>query len=236
MARENGVSVAESKRRRMLAEAHYAKEGMQPSADTLADHELYILGKMDIQEYEQYLLLKHSQNAPKQEIKVSDTATMNTVGKDRAVEIHYTLTNSKGDIVDSSRNASPLPYLHGHENLVPGLEKALEGKKVGDVIQVSVSPDEGYGERSPALTQSVPRSMFQFDGDIEVGMRFEAEAAHGIELVTVVAVDDDMVTIDANHPLAGETLNFDVEIMSVRDATAEEMEHGHVHGEGGCGH
>ncbi len=159
-----------------------------------------------------------------------------SVAAHKAVEIHYTLTNDAGDTVDSSQGHAPLPYIHGMENLVPGLEKALEGKKVGDKIQVSIAPAEGYGERNPELTQAVPKSMFQFDGDIEVGMRFQAEAAHGIELVTVVAVDDDSVTIDANHPLAGETLNFDVEVMSIRDATAEEIEHGHVHGEGGCGH
>ena len=162
--------------------------------------------------------------------------TESTVSANKAVEIHYTLTNDAGETVDSSRGQAPLPYIHGMENLVPGLEKALEGKKVGDVIQVSVAPAEGYGERNPALTQAVPRELFQFDGDIEVGMRFQAETEHGIELVTVVAADDNSVTIDANHPLAGETLNFDVEIMSIREATSEELDHGHVHGEGGCGH
>jgi FKBP-type peptidyl-prolyl cis-trans isomerase SlyD len=162
---------------------------------------------------------------------VSDTVTAN-----KAVEIHYTLTNNTGETVDSSQGAAPLPYIHGMENLVPGLEKELEGKKVGDKIKTSITPAEGYGERNPELTQTVPREVFQFDGDIEVGMRFEAEAEHGIELVTVIAVDDKAVTIDANHPLAGETLNFEVEIMSVREATSEELEHGHVHGEGGCGH
>ncbi|WP_038247122.1 FKBP-type peptidyl-prolyl cis-trans isomerase [Ghiorsea bivora] len=159
-----------------------------------------------------------------------------SIAANKAVEIHYTLTNDKGETVDSSRGEAPLPYIHGMENLVPGLEKELEGKKVGDVIKTSVAPAEGYGERNPELTQAVPRDVFQFDGDIEVGMRFEAEAEHGVELVTVVAVDDKVVTIDANHPLAGETLNFDVEILSIRDATSEELEHGHVHGEGGCGH
>jgi len=154
----------------------------------------------------------------------------------KAVEIHYTLTNDAGETVDSSRGEAALPYIHGNENLVPGLEKELEGKKVGDKIKTSIAPADGYGERNPALTQAVPRDVFQFDGEIEVGMRFEAEAEHGIELVTVIAVDKDTVTIDANHPLAGETLNFDVEVVSIRDATSEELEHGHVHGEGGCGH
>lgn len=154
----------------------------------------------------------------------------------KVAEIHYTLTNEQGETVDSSRDQEPLAYIHGTETLVPGLEKELEGKSAGDTIQVKVSPAEGYGERSPELMQRVERQLFQFDGDIEVGMRFEAEAEHGVELVTVMAVDDHTITIDANHPLAGEILNFDVEIMTVRDASAEELEHGHVHDNNGCGH
>jgi len=154
----------------------------------------------------------------------------------KAVEIHYTLTNDAGETVDTSRGEAALPYIHGNENLVPGLEKELEGKKVGYKIKTSIAPADGYGEVNPEMTQAVPRDVFQFDGEIEVGMRFEAEAEHGVELVTVIAVDKDTVTIDANHPLAGETLNFDVEVVSIRDATSEELEHGHVHGEGGCGH
>ena len=163
-------------------------------------------------------------------------STKNTVADFKAVAIHYTLTNHEGAVVDSSRDVEPLPYIHGTESLVPGLEKALEGKAVGDKIEVSVAPEDGYGENNPNLTQTIPRDLFEFDGEIEVGMRFEAEAENGIELVTVIGVDESSVTIDANHPLAGETLNFDVEIMSIREATAEELEHGHVHGAGGCGH
>ncbi|MDX8388210.1 MAG: peptidylprolyl isomerase [Ghiorsea sp.] len=159
-----------------------------------------------------------------------------TITEHKAVEIHYTLTNDAGEEVDSSRDVEPLPYIHGTESLVPGLEKELDGKVVGDKIVVSVAPAEGYGELNPELTQVVPRDLFQFDGDIEVGMRFEAEAEHGVELVTVVALDAENITIDANHPLAGQTLNFDVEIVSIREATSEELEHGHVHSEGGCGH
>jgi len=163
-------------------------------------------------------------------------STQETVADFKAVEIHYTLTNNEGEVVDSSRDVEPLPYIHGTESLVPGLEKSLAGKAVGDKITVSIAPEDGYGQVNPNLTQAIPRNLFEFDGDIEVGMRFEAEAENGIELVTVIGVDENSVTIDANHPLAGETLNFDVEIMSIRDATAEELEHGHVHGAGGCGH
>lgn len=159
-----------------------------------------------------------------------------TISQYKAVEIHYTLKDDAGEIVDTSKGEDPLPYIHGMDILVPGLEKELEGKKVGDNIKVSVSPEEGYGELRPELTQAIPRELFEVDGDIEVGMRFEAEAENGIELVTVIGVDDKTVTIDANHPLAGQTLHFDVDVVSIREATSEEIEHGHIHGEGGCGH
>lgn len=155
---------------------------------------------------------------------------------DSVVEIHYTLTNGAGEEVDSSLGGDALPYIHGNETLVPGLERELDGKKVGDKLKVTVSPEDGYGAIDPEMTQVIPRDQFEFDGDIEVGMRFEAEAEHGLELVTVLAVDEASVTIDANHPLAGQTLHFDVEIVSVREATEEELEHGHVHSPGGCEH
>jgi len=154
----------------------------------------------------------------------------------KVAEIHYTLTNDQGETMDSSRGNEPLPYIHGTQSLVPGLEKELEGKVVGDALKVTLSPEDGYGPRVDELQQQVERVLFQFDGDIEVGMRFEAQAEHGVELVTVVAVDDKHITIDANHPLAGETLNFDVEVMAIRDATDEELAHGHVHHADGCGH
>lgn len=156
------------------------------------------------------------------------------VSDNKAVTIHYTLTNPDGDVIDSSRGGEPLSYIHGIGALVPGLERELEGKSAGDNIVVSVSPEEGYGEKSEQLIQAVPKELFHIDGDIEVGMRFHAEAEHGIELVEVVAVGEDTVTIDANHPLAGQTLNFDVDIVGVRDATTDELEHGHIHGEDGC--
>jgi len=158
------------------------------------------------------------------------------VATNKAVTIHYTLTNQAGDVVDSSRDGEPLAYIHGIGALVSGLESELDGKAIGDNVTVTVQPEDGYGHKTPELIQSVPKEAFQFDGDIEVGMRFQAETDHGVELVEVVAVDDSTVTVDANHPLAGETLNFDVEIVAVRDATAEEVEHGHIHAEGGCQH
>ncbi len=158
------------------------------------------------------------------------------ISQHKAVEIHYTLSNEKGEIIDTSKDQDPLPYIHGTGALVIGLEQELEGKTVGETIKVTVAPANGYGERSDELIQRVERGLFQFDGDIEVGMRFEAEAEHGAELVTVVAVDEKTITIDANHPLAGETLCFDVEVMMIRDANEEEVAHGHVHDDSGCGH
>lgn len=158
------------------------------------------------------------------------------VTTNKAVTIHYTLTNQTGDIVDSSRDGDPLPYIHGVGALVPGLEKELEGKSSGDNVAVTVQPEDGYGVRTPELIESVPKEVFQFEGEIEVGMRFEAETDHGVELVEVTEVNNETVTVDANHPLAGEVLSFDVDVIEVRDATADELEHGHIHGEGGCGH
>jgi len=158
------------------------------------------------------------------------------IAEKKAVHIHYTLTNKAGDVVDSSRDGEPLPYIHGIGALVPGLESELDGKLAGDSVVVTIQPEEGYGHKVPELIQSVPREVFQFDGEIEVGMRFQAETDNGVELVEVVAVDDETVTVDANHPLAGETLNFDVDVVEVRDATDEEVEHGHIHTEGGCQH
>lgn len=149
---------------------------------------------------------------------------------------HYTLTNDAGEVLDSSRAREPLVYLHGSGNIVPGLEKALAGKKAGEKLKVDVIPEEGYGARVPALVQEVPRTAFQGVDKVEPGMQFKAESNMGPVTVTVTQVDEDKVTVDGNHPLAGETLHFDVEITEVREASAEEAEHGHVHGAGGHQH
>ncbi len=153
------------------------------------------------------------------------------------VSIHYTLTNEAGDTIDSSEGAEPLAYLHGAANIIPGLENALLGKTVGDKLNVQVSPEDGYGEHVAELVQQVPQEMFQGVDQVEIGMEFHAESNTGQPIaVTVTEVKEGMVTIDANHPLAGVTLNFDVEIVEVREATAEEQEHGHAHGAGGHHH
>lgn len=150
--------------------------------------------------------------------------------------IHYTLTDEGGAVLDSSSGGEPLAYLHGAGNIIPGLEKALEGKQAGDKLAVQVAPEEGYGVRDEGLVQQVPRRAFQGVKDIKAGMRFHANTGHGAAQVMVTQVQGDMVTIDGNHALAGVTLNFAVEVSKVREATAEELMHGHVHGAGGHEH
>ena len=153
-----------------------------------------------------------------------------TIAPDHVVEIHYTLTNDQKQVVDSSRGDEPLPYLHGHGNIVPGLEQALVGKTVGDKLQVTVLPKEGYGEYDERLKKELPRSAFPKGAAIEVGAMFEASGPDGAPMVIrVVGTTSDKVQIDGNHPLAGQTLYFDVEIMKVRKATKSELEHGHAH-------
>ena len=155
---------------------------------------------------------------------------------DRVVTIHYTLKDDAGVVLDSSAGGEPLAYIQGHGNLVPGLEKALEGKQDGHTLAVSVAPADGYGVRDETLIQRVPKRSLQGSGEIKKGMQFQARAADGMRLFTVTAVMGDMVTLDGNHPLADQTLHFDVEIVEVRAATTEELEHGHVHGAGGHHH
>src|SRR5688572_24058289 len=149
---------------------------------------------------------------------------------------HYTLTNDAGDVLDSSRGREPLAYLHGAGNIVPGLEEAMEGKKAGDAFKVDVAPEDGYGLHHEGLVQEVPRAAFQGVDEIEEGMSFQAQTPQGVHSVTVTKVTPEMVTVDGNHPLAGQTLHFDVEVTQVRAATVEELQHGHVHGAGGHHH
>ncbi|TXK65662.1 FKBP-type peptidyl-prolyl cis-trans isomerase [Alkalisalibacterium limincola] len=154
---------------------------------------------------------------------------------DRCVaSFNYTLTNDAGDVLDTSNGREPLAYLHGAGNIVPGLEKAMEGKSAGETFKVDVAPEEGYGERHDALVQVVPRDAFQGVDDIQPGMQFQAQSNQGVMSVTVTKIEDGQVTVDGNHPLAGETLHFDIEVTEVREATAEELEHGHAHGAGGA--
>ena len=155
---------------------------------------------------------------------------------DRVVTIHYTLKDDSGAVLDSSTGGEPLAYIQGHGNLVSGLERALEGKQDGNTLAVVVSPSEGYGERDEALIQRVPKRALQGSGEIKKGMQFQARTDDGMRLFTVTGVIGDMVALDGNHPLADQTLHFDVEVVGVREATTEELEHGHVHGAGGHHH
>jgi FKBP-type peptidyl-prolyl cis-trans isomerase SlyD len=158
------------------------------------------------------------------------------ISADRVVSIHYTLKDDSGAVLDSSAGGEPLAYLQGHGNLVPGLEKALEGQQEGNSVVVVVSPADGYGTRDEALVQRVPKRSLQGAGAVKKGMQFQTRTSDGMRLLTVTAVIADMVTLDGNHPLADQTLHFEVQVVGVREATAEELEHGHVHGAGGHHH
>jgi FKBP-type peptidyl-prolyl cis-trans isomerase SlyD len=158
------------------------------------------------------------------------------VGKEKVVEIDYTLTNEQGEVLDSSKGRGPLAYVHGVGGLIAGLERELEGKNAGDRLNVKVDPEQGYGQRNPGMVQSVPKSAFKTTQDVQPGMQFQAQTPQGPVTVTVTDVTDDQVTVDANHPLAGVPLNFDVTVVNVRDATVEELQHGHAHGAGGHQH
>ncbi|BDP40863.1 peptidyl-prolyl cis-trans isomerase [Deinococcus aetherius] len=152
------------------------------------------------------------------------------ITQDKVVELDYVL-KVDGEVVDQSEAGEPLTYLHGHSNIIPGLERALEGKKAGDSLHVTVQPEDGYGERDEDNVEDLDRA--DFDDEVEVGATYYAQAEDGSVLpFTVVDVDGDTVKVDFNPPLAGMVLNFDVTVKSVRDATGEELEHGHAHAAG----
>lgn len=157
------------------------------------------------------------------------------IADNKVALIHYTLTNADGEVLDSSEGAEPLSYLHGHGNLIPGLEKQLLGKRQGDALDVSVVAEEAYGPVVDEMIQVVPKDAFDGVEEIQVGMRFEASTASGPVSVVVTAIDTENVTVDGNHPLAGQTLNFKVDVVEVREPSDDELAHGHVHG-AGCNH
>lgn len=158
------------------------------------------------------------------------------IADDKVVSIHYTLRDDDGDVIDSSSGGEPLEYLHGAGNIVPGLERQLAGKRIGDKLTAVVKPEDGYGVPQGPGPQAVPRASFPEDVELEEGLQFFAGGPDGDIPLWVVAVEDDVVLVDANHPLAGVTLHFEVEVVGLRDATADEKEHGHPHGEGGHHH
>ena len=158
------------------------------------------------------------------------------IGDGKIVLIHYTLRDDQGAMLGSSDGADPVAYLHGKGNIVPGLEEALAGKAAGDRIDIVVAPEKGYGLRDERLVQMIPRDRFPGSAAIAEGQQFHADGPHGARLLTVTRVERDLVTVDANHPLAGKSLHFSVQVTEVRKATREEITHGHVHGPGGHKH
>lgn len=158
------------------------------------------------------------------------------IASNAAVAFHYTLTDDAGQVIDSSAGREPLSYLHGQGQIVPGLEKQMEGRVAGDKFNADVAAAEGYGEFQQELVQAVPREAFQGVADIQPGMQFQGHGPQGVFNVTVTKVEDGTVHIDGNHPLAGKTLHFAIEVTDVRAASEEELAHGHVHGAGGHHH
>jgi FKBP-type peptidyl-prolyl cis-trans isomerase SlyD len=159
------------------------------------------------------------------------------IQKGKVIGISYTLKSASGEILDQGPASEPLVYLHGYGNLIPGLESALEGQSVGFKSKVEIAPEEAYGPIHESLKQVVDRSAFPADTQIEVGMGFHAHSDDGSPMtIKIEKVEGSNVHIDGNHPLAGQTLFFDVEVLSERDATSEEISHGHAHGPGGHHH
>lgn len=159
------------------------------------------------------------------------------ISKNAVVTLEYILKDTDGVVIDKSSGDEAFAFIQGTGGVLPGLESALEGKQTDDALNVIIEPEEGYGQRDESMVAEVPAKQFEGDGEIMEGMQFQTSAEDGsTKVVTVVKIAEDVVTIDANHPLAGMILNFDVKVLDVRDATAEELEHGHVHGPGGHHH
>lgn len=160
-----------------------------------------------------------------------------SISQNKVVTIHYTVTDAaSNEVIDSSEGGQPMVYLHGHQNIIPGLENALDGKTAGDELKVEVSAADAYGEYSEERVQQVPIEAFEGVDNVEPGMAFTAQTEHGPVSIIVTEITEGVATVDANHPLAGKALNFDVKVAEVREASVEELEHGHVHGEGGHQH
>jgi len=151
------------------------------------------------------------------------------IGNGSVVSMHYTLTDDDGQVLDSSAGREPLVYMQGVGNIIPGLEKEMEGKVVGDKFTAVIPPAEGYGVRNEVLVQTVSMSNFQDPKQVQLGVQFQVQMQNAVRIATVTQIVDDKVTVDMNHPLADKTLHFDVEVVEIREATEEEKAHGHVH-------
>jgi FKBP-type peptidyl-prolyl cis-trans isomerase SlyD len=158
------------------------------------------------------------------------------IARNKVVSIHYTLRDEQGTVLDSSQGRAPLTYLHGKGNIIRGLEQALDGKAAGEKLDVSIAPEQAYGARDERLVQVLPRSRLPEGAELAPGMQLRVEGQQGRRIVQVMKVERDFITVDGNHPLAGRTLHFAVEVADVRKATHEEISHGHVHGPGGHHH
>ena len=158
------------------------------------------------------------------------------IAKETVVSIHYTLKDDKGKVIDSSSGGDPLVYLHGASNIIPGLEDALTGKKLGDKLNVTVPPEKAYGQRDERMVQKIPKSQFPDPDRLKPGMQFQVNSNQGPMILTVMGIEGDNIVVDGNPELAGQTLHFEVEVTDVRKATAEELQHGHAHGPGGHHH
>ena len=158
------------------------------------------------------------------------------IAQHTVVSINYTLKDSDGKVLDTSEGREPLVYLHGVGALIPGLEKELEGKSAGDDVNAVIPPEEAYGKRRDDLLKMVSKDGFQGDEEMQVGMQVQLQTEHGPAIAVIAKIDGNDVTLDLNHPLADMTLNFAVNIVEVREATEEEIAHGHVHGPGGHEH
>lgn len=159
------------------------------------------------------------------------------ISQNKIASLAYTLKNDAGDILDTANNSNPFLYMHGTGGIIKGLEKALEEKSVNDDFHLMVLPEDAYGEHDDKLVETVPRDMFEGipDEEMVAGAQFHAQTGQGTQVITIASIDGDTVNIDANHPLAGETLHFDVNVLDIREATEEEIAHGHPHAAGGCG-
>jgi FKBP-type peptidyl-prolyl cis-trans isomerase SlyD len=151
------------------------------------------------------------------------------IAKNKVVSFDYTLSDAAGEVLDSSAGKEPLSYIHGTGSLIPGLESVLEGKSAGDELEVSIAPEDGYGERDEALIDTLSREQLRDLESLREGLMFTMDDEEGTRIYTVLKIAGDEVTVDGNHPLAGKTLHFAVTVQEVRDASAEELDHGHVH-------
>ncbi len=158
------------------------------------------------------------------------------IEKNTVVTLNYTLKNSAGEILDTSEGREPLVYLHGVGGLIPGLESELEGKETGNSFNTVIAPENAYGNRRDDLLHVVPKSGFQGDEEMQIGMQVQLETEQGPAIATISEIEGENVTLDLNHPLADMELHFAVDVMDLRDATADEISHGHVHGPGGHHH